>query len=78
MTEINVYDDLDYHGFCDLFKDLRMKATANYMNGRQRTHFFFYYAGHGAMDNFTEAVCNGGEKNTKLRYKLEFNLIALS
>ena len=22
---------------------------------------FFYYAGHGVMDNFTEAVCNGGK-----------------
>ena len=71
MTEILVFDDLDFRGFSDLFKDLRMKAIANYTNGKQKTHFFFYYAGHGVMDNFTEAVCNGGDKNTKLRYKLE-------
>ena len=78
MTEINIYDDLDFRGFSELFRDLRQKANMNFTNGKQKTLFFVYYAGHGVMDNYTEAVCNGGEKATKLRYKLEENLIALS
>ena len=42
---------------------------------------FVYYAGHGTMENFTKAVCNGrkeGETPSKLRYPLENSLRSLA
>ena len=78
MTEILTFYDCDFNDFKALMSDLRQKAVHNWNNGKQRTLFFFYYAGHGVMDNYTEAVCNGGERITKIRYPLEVQLKNLS
>ena len=33
-------------------------VASNWLNGEKKTFIFFYYAGHGVMRNFTNAVCN--------------------
>ena len=61
MLELHVFKNLDFDGFDTLFNELRKKIASNWENNRQKTLIFFYYAGHGVIDDsLTEALCNGG------------------
>ena len=52
------------------FRKLSLFASKNWQEGEQTTMFFTYFAGHGVMNNFTQAVVNS-DHVIKYRFALE-------
>lgn len=61
-------EDCDFKSFEQLFRNLTSEICNNWDRGRDFTLIFFYYAGHGLMENFTFAVVN---EIKKARFPLE-------
>ena len=76
--DINEKDDLNFEGFKKLMKYYRKKVQGNWDHGNRKSLIMFYYAGHGVMDNLTEAVCNPDMDEKKKYYPLEQSLLTLA
>ena len=61
----------------DVIQFAEGNISANWLNGKQKTMIFVYYAGHGIMSNFTKAVCNSPDQRNRVSYPLESNLRVL-
>ena len=77
--DITVIEEADFEKMKEVIKRLSLDVANNWENGRMRTLVFFYYAGHGMMNNYTYAVLNApaGTKISRTRYPLENSLRVL-